>query len=44
MKFGKEHIKVFNTEAEYLAFKESNEYNNSNITYVRSTNVVHFNK
>ena len=44
MEFGKEYIKVFDTEAEYLAFKASDKYNEPNVTYVKVIDVVHYNK
>lgn len=42
MEFGKEYIKTFETEAEYLAFKATSGYNKPNVSYVDDDIVVHY--
>lgn len=44
MEFGKEYIKTFDTEAEYLAFKASSGYNEPNVSYISGDDIVHYNK
>ena len=44
MEFGKEYIKTFDTEAQYLAFKASSGYNEPNVSYISGDSTVHYNK
>ena len=43
MEFGKEYIKTFDTEAQYLAFKASSGYNEPNVSYISGDSTVHYN-
>lgn len=43
MEFGKEYIKVFETQSEYNAFKESDKYITPNVSYIKEDNEVEYN-